>query len=73
MGTSEGAGVDEVLHAGMRRAERRSTRAPSTLRTDGMRPIDVTVVDGTRRYWLHVAIDRFTGKVIEQNLETVNE
>jgi hypothetical protein len=45
MGTSEGAGVEEVLHAGMRRAERRSTRAPSTLRTDGMRPIDVTVVD----------------------------
>jgi len=37
--------MDTVLHAGLRRAERRATRAPSTLRTDGMRPIDVTVVD----------------------------
>ena len=45
MATIESAGMDDVLDAGMRRAERRSTRAPSTLRTDGMRPIDVTVVD----------------------------
>jgi hypothetical protein len=41
----ERPGLEDILPARMRRAERRSTRAPSTLRTDGMRPIDVTVVD----------------------------
>jgi hypothetical protein len=31
------------------------------------------VVEGTRRYWLHVAIDRYTGKVIDKYLEAVND
>ncbi len=31
------------------------------------------IVEGERRYWLHVAIDRFTGKVIDQQLEPVYE
>ncbi|MEZ0297636.1 MAG: hypothetical protein ACAI35_14400 [Candidatus Methylacidiphilales bacterium] len=31
------------------------------------------VVEGERRYWLHVAIDRNTGKVIDRQLEVVNE
>lgn len=31
------------------------------------------VVEGERRYWLHIAIDRYTGKVIEQQLEPVYE
>jgi hypothetical protein len=31
------------------------------------------VVQGEKRYWLHIAIDRFTGQVIEQQLEAVNE
>jgi len=31
------------------------------------------VVTGERRYWLHVAIDRFTGKVVDQQLEPVFE
>lgn len=31
------------------------------------------VVQGERRYWLHVAIDRVTGKVIDQQLEAVYE
>ncbi len=31
------------------------------------------VVDGEKRYWLHVAIDRFTGDVIDQQLEAVYE
>jgi hypothetical protein len=30
------------------------------------------VVEGEKRYWLHVAIDRFTGEVIDQQLEAVN-
>lgn len=30
-------------------------------------------VEGEKRYWLHVAIDRFTGKVIDQQLEAVLE
>jgi hypothetical protein len=31
------------------------------------------VVEGEKRYWLHIAIDRFTGEVIDQQLEAVNE
>jgi hypothetical protein len=31
------------------------------------------VVEGEKRYWLHVAIDRFTGEVIDQQLEAVSE
>ncbi|MEO8440427.1 MAG: hypothetical protein ABI540_09425 [Spartobacteria bacterium] len=31
------------------------------------------LVEGERRYWLHVAIDRFTGEVIDQQLEAVYE
>lgn len=31
------------------------------------------VVEGEKRYWLHVAVDRFTGQVIDQQLEEVFE
>lgn len=31
------------------------------------------VVQGEKHYWLHVAIDRFTGEVIDQQLEAVYE
>ena len=31
------------------------------------------VVEGEKRYWLHVAIDRFTSEVIDQQLEAVYE
>lgn len=31
------------------------------------------MVQGERRYWLHIAIDRFTGQVIDQQLEPVYE
>ena len=31
------------------------------------------VVDGERRYWLHIAIDRFTGQVVDRVLEPVYE
>jgi Tfp pilus assembly protein PilX len=34
---------------------------------------DKFIVEGECRYWLHVAIDRYTGQVIDQNLEVVNE
>jgi hypothetical protein len=30
-------------------------------------------VEGSRRYWVHVAIDRYTGKVIDKQLERVDE
>jgi hypothetical protein len=30
-------------------------------------------VQGERRYWLHVAIDRYTGKVIDEQLEVVHD
>jgi hypothetical protein len=31
------------------------------------------IVQGESRYWLHVAIDRYTGKVVDQQLERVYE
>ena len=31
------------------------------------------VVEGEKRLWLHIAIDRFTGEVIDQQLEAVYE
>ncbi|SDT93005.1 hypothetical protein SAMN05444156_0835 [Verrucomicrobium sp. GAS474] len=31
------------------------------------------VVEGEKRYWLSIAIDRYTGKVLDQQLEPVNE
>jgi len=31
------------------------------------------VVEGEKRYWLHVAIDRFDGTIVGQQLEEVNE
>jgi hypothetical protein len=36
-------------------------------------PLANFVVDGEKRYWLHIAIDRFTGEVIDQQLEAVYE
>ncbi|MEI8340008.1 MAG: hypothetical protein WCH43_00535 [Verrucomicrobiota bacterium] len=35
--------------------------------------LDDFIVEGERRYWLHVAIDRYTGKIIDQQLEPVYE
>jgi hypothetical protein len=34
---------------------------------------DFIVVEGEQRYWLHVGIDRFTGQVIDKQIEVVNE
>lgn len=31
------------------------------------------VVEGEQRYWVHVAIDRFTGEVIDRQIEVVKE
>ncbi|HEY8967195.1 MAG TPA: hypothetical protein VIM58_12155 [Candidatus Methylacidiphilales bacterium] len=31
------------------------------------------IVEGERRYWLHLAIDRYTGEVIDKQLELVSE
>jgi len=31
------------------------------------------VVEGEEHYWVHVAIDRFTGQVIDKQIEKVNE
>jgi hypothetical protein len=39
----------------------------------GASKLDQFVVTGERRYWLHVAIDRFTGMIIDEQLEPVYE
>jgi len=31
------------------------------------------IVEGERRYWWHIALDRYTGKIVDQYLETVIE
>jgi len=31
------------------------------------------IVEGEQRYWVHVAIDRFTGQVIDRWVEVVKE
>jgi hypothetical protein len=31
------------------------------------------LVEREQRYWVHVAIDRFTGQVIDKQIEVVNE
>ncbi|HSI87024.1 MAG: hypothetical protein ACAI35_14950 [Candidatus Methylacidiphilales bacterium] len=35
--------------------------------------LDAFTVEGEKRYWLHIALDRFTGKVISSRLEPVYE
>ncbi len=35
--------------------------------------LDNFIVDGERRYWMHIAIDRYTGQVVDRQLEIVNE
>lgn len=35
--------------------------------------LDKFFVEGEKRYWLHLAIDRFTGEVIDRQLEAVRE
>ena len=31
------------------------------------------IVDGEKRYWLHIAIDRYTGQIVDQQLESVSQ
>jgi hypothetical protein len=45
-----------------------SGKYPTTATT-----FDNFVVTGERRYWLHVAIDRYTGQVVDSQLERVGE
>lgn len=35
--------------------------------------LDKFTVEGETRFWLHVAIDRFTGEILDRNLEVVKE
>ncbi len=35
--------------------------------------LDQFIVEGERHYWLHVAIDRYTGRVVDKQLEVVRE
>lgn len=41
--------------------------------TNSASNLDQFMVEGECRYWLHVAIDRYTGKVVDKSLEIVNE
>jgi len=45
--------------------------AQSGHHTVNARTLNDFVVEGEKRYWLHLAIDRITGKVVDQQLEPV--
>jgi hypothetical protein len=36
-------------------------------------PLANFMVEGEQHYWVHVAIDRFTGQVVDKQIEVVNE
>lgn len=46
-----------------------SGRYPAT----GASTLDNFIVEGQRRYWLHVAIDRYTSQIVDEQLEMVNQ
>jgi len=48
-----------------------SGRYPPTATTAAELP--KFIVEGEQRYWVHVAIDRFSGQVIDQQVEVVKE
>jgi hypothetical protein len=52
-----------------------SGRYPSTAASgpNTTNPLANFVVEGEVHYWVHVAIDRFTGQVIDKQIEIVNE
>jgi hypothetical protein len=56
--------IDVIAQSG-----RYPPNTPST--TQGFR--NGFVVQGEQHYWVHVAIDRFTGRVIDKQIEVVNE
>jgi hypothetical protein len=44
----------------------------------GRYPVNATgisdfLVEGERHYWVHIALDRTTGEIIDKNIEVVNE
>ncbi|MGC3992020.1 MAG: hypothetical protein QM796_20475 [Chthoniobacteraceae bacterium] len=36
-------------------------------------PLAAFMVEGEQRYWIHVALDRFTGQVLDKQVEAVKE
>ena len=48
-----------------------SGRYPQTLAPNSS--FDNFIPDGEKRYWLHIAIDRYTGRVVDRFLEPVQE
>jgi hypothetical protein len=47
-------------------------RYPSSA-ANAANPLAAFVVEGEQRYWVHVAIDRYTGQVIDKQIEVVKE
>ena len=49
-----------------------SGRYPTTA-ANAANPLAAFLVEGERHYWVHLAVDRQTGQVIDENIEVVNE
>ncbi len=46
---------------------------PAIIQAGGSAGLSQFAVQGERRYWLHLAIDRYNGKVIDEQLEVVHD
>jgi hypothetical protein len=46
---------------------------PGRNKPNATSPQNDFIVEGEQRYWVHVAIDRFTNQVIDKQIEVVNE
>jgi hypothetical protein len=81
-----GAGLDQIKYhqEGIVRAMASSTQTRTwnllidVVAQTGRYPSTATslnnfLVEGEKRYWLSIAIDRYTGKIVDQQLEPVNE
>ena len=58
--------IDVIAQAG--RYPQNAASGPNTTN-----PFANFIVEGEQHYWVHVAIDRFTGQVIDKQIEVVNE
>ena len=63
----------DILPSEFGAAETRWDRGGGSLGTHRGRRSKNFFVEGEQRYWVHVAIDRFTGQVIDKQIEVVNE
>src|SRR5205085_1040095 len=48
-------------------------RYPASIQASDAKALEKFAVEGEERYWVHVAIDRLTGEVLDKQIELVKE